>query len=121
MTTEEKKAFLLLNSVIFHYHGLDEDEKRILEEMADQIKGYDELEWAMTFISSDYLTAFARARDFLNSVIGRLDKSERLDYLDKVWRANNHKGYITEMEATAMLRLAKDWQVENELISLIRS
>lgn len=121
MTSEEKKAFLLLNSVIFHYHGLDEDEKRILEDLAEQISAHDELRWAMEFISRDYLTAFARARDFLNTVIGNLDKDVRLYYLDRVWKANNQKGYITEMEATAMLRLAKDWKVENELITLIRS
>jgi len=37
-----------------------------------------------------------------------------------VWKANNKKGYITEMEATAMLKLAKDWQVENELIEMVK-
>ena len=26
MTSEEKKAFLLLKSIIFHYHGLDEED-----------------------------------------------------------------------------------------------
>jgi hypothetical protein len=36
-----------------------------------------------------------------------------------VWKANDLKGYITEMEATAMLKLAKDWSVEKELIDLV--
>jgi len=121
MTSEEKKAFLLLKSVIFHYHGLDEDEKKILEETAADIDAKEELKWANDFISRDYITAFERAREYLNTVIGSLEKDKRLYYLDLVWKANNQKGYITEMEATAMLKLAKDWQVENELIALVRS
>ncbi|MGK7395834.1 MAG: hypothetical protein ACNS62_14745 [Candidatus Cyclobacteriaceae bacterium M3_2C_046] len=121
MTSEEKKAFLLLNSVIFHYHGLDEDEKKILEDLASKLDAIIELKWANEFISRDYITAFERAREFLNAVIGNLNKEQRLEYLDMVWKANNQKGYITEMEATAMLKLAKDWKVENELIALVRS
>ena len=121
MTSDEKKAFLLLKSVIFHYHGLDEDEKSILKDSAQELGAMEELQWANEFISRDYISAFERAREFLNQVIGSFEKEKRLAYLDMVWKANNQKGYITEMEATAMLKLAKDWKVENELISLVRS
>ena len=121
MSTEEKKAFMLLKSVIFHYHGLDSDEIRILEETADELDAHEELKWANEFISTDYLTAFDRAQDYLNEVIGPLEKDKRLHYLDRVWKANNSKGYITEMEATAMIKLAKDWHIERELINLVRS
>jgi hypothetical protein len=120
MTSEEKKAFLLLKSVIFHYHGLDEDEQRILDDTAKKYNAEEELKWANEFIANDYISAFERAREYLNSVIGRLDKETRLSYLDMVWRANNKKGYITEMEATAMLKLAKDWEIENELIDMVK-
>jgi hypothetical protein len=120
MTSEEKKALLLLKSVIFHYHGLDEDEQKILDETAKHLDAQDELKWANEFISKDYLSAFERAREYLNETIGNYDKSLRLEYLDQVWQANNKKGYITEMEATAMLKLAKDWHVENELIEMVR-
>lgn len=120
MTSEEKKAFLLLKSVIFHYHGLDEDEKKILDETARELEADNELNWANEFIATDYITAFDRARVYLNGVIGPLEKDKRLSYLDMVWKANNQKGYITEMEATAMLKLAKDWQVEGDLIAMIR-
>lgn len=120
MSSEEKKAFLLLKSVIFHYHGLDEDEQKILDETARDLDAVNELVWANEFISKDYLTAFERARDFLNEVIKPLSKDRRLSILDMVWKANNQKGYITEMEATAMLKLAKDWEIENELILLVR-
>jgi hypothetical protein len=120
MTSEEKKAFLLLKSVIFHYHGLDEDEQKILDETARDLEASDELDWANEFIATDYITAFDRARAYLNDVIGPLEKDKRVTYLDMVWKANNQKGYITEMEATAMLKLAKDWQVEGDLIAMIR-
>jgi nucleoside phosphorylase len=120
MTSDEKRALLLLKSVIFHYHGLDEDEQKLLDETAKQLDAQDELRWANEFISKDYLSAFERAREYLNGTIATYDKEKRLKYLDMVWKANNKKGYITEMEATAMLKLAKDWQVENELIEMVK-
>ena len=120
MSSEEKKAFLLLKSVIFHYHGLDEDEQKILDDTARELEAETELEWANKFISEDYYTAFDRARIHLNDVFKGSDKKKLLSYLDMVWKANNQKGYITEMEATAMLKLAKDWEIENELISMVR-
>ena len=119
MTSDEKRALLLLKSVIFHYHGLDEDEQKLLDETAKQLDAQEELKWANEFISKDYLSAFERAREYLNNTIAKYDKEKRLKYLDMVWKANNKKGYITEMEATAMLKLAKDWQVENELIEMV--
>lgn len=120
MNSDEKKAHLLLKSVIFHYHGLDEDEKKILEETAREIDAKEELIWANGFISQDFSSAFDRAFIFLNNTIGKMPKEKRLNYLDMVWKANNHKGYITELEATAMLKFAKEWQIENELMSMVR-
>jgi hypothetical protein len=121
MSLEEKKAYLLLKSVIFHYHGLDDDEKQMLEDAANDLNAHAELDWANSFIAEDYYSAFDRARIYLMEVIGPLSKEKKLSYLDMVWRANNKKGYITEMEATAMLKLAKDWEIEKELMTLVRS
>jgi hypothetical protein len=121
MSGEEKKAFLLLKSMIFHYHGLDEDEIQILERTAKELDGANELKWANAFIAKDYSTAFDRARTYLKDTLGKQKKDKRLWYLDRVWKANYQKGYITEMEATAMLKLAKDWGIESELISMVRS
>ena len=56
---------------------------------------------------------------YLNEIIGDYPKSKRVELINTVWEANNLKGFITEMEATAMLKLAKDWGVENELIALV--
>lgn len=120
MTSEEKKAYLLLKSVIFHYHGLDDDERANLEETAIELNGKKELEWANEFIAKDYFNSFDRAREYLNNIIGDYDKDKRIMYIDMVWQANNLKGFVTELEATAMLKLARDWNVEGELIELVK-
>ncbi|MDQ3394292.1 MAG: hypothetical protein M3512_09315 [Bacteroidota bacterium] len=120
MESEEKKAHLLLESIIFHYHGLDDEEKKILNETAVSLGGEEELAWTYKFISEDYATAFERSRVFLNNTIGQMPKEKRLYYLDIVWKANNIKGYISEMEAIAMLKFAREWQIENELMALVR-
>lgn len=120
MTDLEKKAYMLLKSVIFHYHGLDEDEIQNLNETADELDAHDALKWASDFISQDYMTSFERAREYLSGVVGDMPKAKRTEYIHLVWQANLLKGYITEMEATAMLKLAHDWNVHEELLSLVR-
>lgn len=120
MDSEEKKAHLLLESIIFHYHGLDDEEKKILEETAASLNAEEELAWTYEFISEDYASAFERSRIYLNNTIGKMSKEKRLYYLDIVWKANNVKGYISEMEAIAMLKFAREWEIENELMSLVR-
>lgn len=119
MTTEEKQVYMLLKAVIFSYHGLDEEEKQNLEETATEFGAQNELKWALDFIAQDFITAFDRARTYLNDIIGDYPKKDRIDLINMVWEANNLKGYVTEMEATAMLKLAKDWNVEKELIELV--
>ncbi len=120
MTSDQKKALMLLESVIFHYHELDENEKLLLKETAEDLDATDELEWAYEFISQDRYSAFERTRQYLKEIFVDIDKETKLQYLNKVWIATNKKGYITEMEATALLKLAKDWTIESELIKLIR-
>ncbi len=116
---EEKKAFMLLKSLILHYHGLDEDEERILKDSARELDAHDELKWANAFIAEDYLSAFVRSREYLNKIIGTLSVKKKLGYLMAVWEDNNKKGYLTEMEATAMINLAKDWKIEKDLLAKV--
>ena len=116
---EEKKVYMLLKSVIFHYHGLDEAERIDLEKTAEELEAPAEYKWALDFIAKDYITAFERAREFLNDIIADYPKDKRIELINMVWQANNLKGYVTEMEATAMLKLAKDWNVQKELIELV--
>jgi uncharacterized tellurite resistance protein B-like protein len=119
MTEEEKRVYMLLKAVIYHYHGLDELERNDLVETAARLNAQEELKWSYDFIALDYLTSFDRARSYLNEIIGDYAKEKRIELINMVWQANNLKGYVTEMEATAMLRLAKDWSVEKELIELV--
>ena len=119
MASEEKRVYLLLKAVIFHYHGLDHEEKEDLEKAAHRLEAPEELRWALDFIEKDHLTAFDRARAFLDDIIGDYAKEKRIDLINMVWESNNLKGYVTEMEATAMLKLARDWKVEKELIDLV--
>jgi hypothetical protein len=120
MEEKEKKAYMLLKSVIFHYHGLDEDEVANLNATASEINAHEELKWAEEFITLDHLSAFDRAREYLNDIIGDFPKQKRTEYIHLVWKANLLKGYITEMEATAMLKFAQDWSVQDELIALVK-
>ena len=119
MTEQEKRVYMLLKAVIYHYHGLDEMEKIDLEETATRLDAAEELKWALEFVAKDYLTAFDRARAYLNDIIGDYVKDKRIELINMVWQSNNLKGYVTEMEATAMLKLAKDWNVEKELIEMV--
>ena len=119
MSSQEKRVYLLLKAVIFHYHGLDDLEKRDLDRTAEDLQAPDEYQWALDFISKDFITAFDRARDYLNDIIADYPKEKRVELINMVWQANNLKGYVTEMEATAMLKLAKDWNVQKELVDLV--
>ena len=118
-SSEEKKVYMLLKAVIFHYHGLDEQEKKDLARTAEELDAPEEYKWALAFVAEDYITAFERARNYLNDTIGDYPKDKRIELINMVWQANNLKGYVTEMEATAMLKLAKDWNVQHELIDLV--
>jgi hypothetical protein len=119
MSEEEKKVYMLVKAVIFHYHGLDEVEKLDLEDTSQRLDAADALQWALDFISTDYISSFERARTYLNEIIGDYPKNKRTELINMVWEANNLKGFVTEMEATAMLKLAKDWGVEKELTNLV--
>jgi hypothetical protein len=120
MTTDQKKAFLLLKSVIFHHYGLEERESTVLSETALAINAENELQWAKQFILQDKITAFERAREYLNSLAVNWDTPTKLEHLTRVWESTNEKGYISEMEATTILKLAKDWNIQQELITLVR-
>ena len=117
---EEKKSLMLLKAIIFHYHGLDEEEEQILYRSAGELNAHEELKWAFDFIAEDYISAFERARTYMNEAMKSIEKYKRLQFINLTWKANSEKGYITEMGATAMLKIAKDWEVDQELIALVQ-
>jgi hypothetical protein len=120
MTSDQKRAFLLLKSVVFHFHGLDEGEQQILNETAEKLDASEELEWVTDFIASDQISAFGRAREYLNSLAANWDVETKLSYMTMVWDSTNRKGHITEMEAIAIMKLAKDWNVQKDLAKLVQ-
>lgn len=120
MTTDQKKVFLLLKSVILHHQGLEEGEKKMLADVASTMNAFEELVWVQEFILKDQPTAFERARQYLNTLVITWEKDTRIDLMGQVWESTNQKGFISEIEATAILKLAKDWQIQPELVTLIR-
>ncbi|HSZ24616.1 MAG TPA: hypothetical protein VK766_02805, partial [Cytophagaceae bacterium] len=74
MNTEQKKALLLLKLVIFNYHGLDEEEKKILANTAVKLDATEELKWAYDFSEQDDITSFERAREYFKSTIATYEK-----------------------------------------------
>ncbi len=120
MTPDQKKAFLLLKSVIFHHQGQGESESNELKAAALAMDATEELNWVQQFIQQDTFTAFERAREYLNKLALNWDNPTKLQQLSQVWESIRAKGFISEMEATAILKLAKDWHIQKELIALVR-
>lgn len=120
MDSSHKKAFLLLKAIIFLYHDFTEEEIKLLENTASELDAREELKWAMDFVNEDVYTAYDRTRDYLKKALLKEAPNQKVNYLFDVWSATNLKGYITEMEALAMIKLARDWDVESEFIKLVR-
>ena len=112
---------MLLKSLIFHYHGLDDEERTLLEKAAKKLDAYDEMLWANQFIADDYLSAFERSREFFNKIFLSMKPQEKLKQLHLVWEDCHKKGYATESETTAMLILSRDWQIEKEFFEIVKS
>lgn len=120
MTSDQKKTFLLLKAIIFQHHGLNEEESQLLLETAHGLGAFDELQWVNNFVAVDVYTAFERSRAYLNELTDTWDSEVKLHYLAMVWESVNNKGHITEMEAVAMLKIAKDWKIQRELMLMVR-
>ena len=79
---EEKKSLMLLEAIIFHYHGLDEDEEKILYRSAGELNAHEELKWAFDFIAEDYISAFERARGYMSKAMKSIEKYKRLQFIN---------------------------------------
>ena len=120
LTSEHKKTLLLLKAMVFYHHGLDEEESRVLRETAEGLGALTELQWVTDFVSTDVHTAFDRARTHIGELTVNWDNESKLHCLGLVWEATNRKGCITEMEATTILKVAKDWKMQRELMGMVR-
>lgn len=120
MSVEEKRAFLSLLIIIFNYHGLSEVEQQILHDTAAGHDAFAELEWIKEYSKPSIDESYDKLKKYVNDVIGDLSADKKTDYLNKVWDANQKKGHVSEMEATAMLMLSKEWHIQKEFVSYIR-
>lgn len=120
MLSEEKKLLLLLHLIIFNYHGLDDGEKELLADLAKEHDGVAELDWAYNMLGNDYFTVHDKIQGWFKESIATVGNEKRLWYLSSVWHASVKKGFISEMEATAMLKIAQEWGVQKDLLSIIR-
>jgi len=120
MSVEEKRAFLLLLIIIFNYHGLSEVEQQILHDTATVHDAFSELDWIREYAHPSIDDSYNKLKKYVNDTIGNLPVEKKCEYLNKVWDANQQKGHVSEMEATAMLMLSKEWQIQKEFISYIR-
>jgi len=119
MNSDLKKAVMLLNSLIYHYHGLDAEEEALLKVVADKYEAEEALLWANNFIAEDYISAFERSKQFLSPIFKSLSKDKALEYLEEIWIGNYDKGYVTEMELSAMKQLASDWGILIEFDKIV--
>jgi hypothetical protein len=120
MSVEEKRAFLSLLIIIFNYHGLSEVEQQILHETASAHNASDELEWIKEYAKPSLDESYDKLKKYVDDIIGNLPIEKKSEYLNKVWDANQQKGHVSEMEATAMLMLSKEWHIQKEFVSYIR-
>lgn len=120
MLSEEKKILLLLHLIIFNYHGLDEGERELLSGLAIKFEAEEELNWAYTMLGNDYYSSHEKIHQWFDKEINGIDSAKRLSYLSTVWEASVKKGFISEMEATAMLKIAHNWGIQKDLLNLIR-
>lgn len=120
MLSEEKKILLLLHLIIFNYHGLDEGERELLSGLAIKFEAEEELNWAYSMLGNDYYSSHEKIHQWFDKEIQGADSAKRLSYLSTVWEASVKKGFISEMEATAMLKIAHNWGIQKDLLNLIR-
>ncbi|MGN6647128.1 MAG: hypothetical protein ACTHJT_11415 [Cytophaga sp.] len=120
MLSEEKKILLLLHLIIFNYHGLDEGERELLSGLATKFEAEEELKWAYSMLGNDYYSSHEKIHQWFEKEISGVDSAKRLSYLTTVWEASVKKGFISEMEATAMLKIAHNWGIQKDLLNLIR-
>ena len=120
MSVEEKKVFLLLLIIIFNYHGLSDVEQQILKETASKIDANNELDWVKEYAHPSVDVTYDKIKSYINELVSNYNNEQKLGLLVDVWNSNMQKGYISEMEATAMLMLSKEWKVQKEFILHIR-
>ena len=100
---------------------MEESEKSLLLSYCKEFKGKSEFNWADKFVKSDILTAFKRSRTSVSQLLQSENADDRIDVLSEVWEVTKTKGFITQMEASFLLGVSRDWNLESELIAMVKS
>lgn len=111
LNSEEKAVLILLVTVIFYYHGFDEEEEATLQGLVQELDAQEQYKWAFEFIAEDYVSSYERAREWMKGEASSFDDDGKLQILERTWRANQKKGYVTEIETAALVKIARDWNV----------
>ena len=119
MNTKEKKTILLLKAALFYYSGWGDKEEKLLLRKAREINGTTELNWVMSFIEKDIPSAQTRAQKKMCQIAKEISNEHRLTYLWENWEEGMRKGYLSNPEALYLLKIAKAWKVEKELLKKI--
>ncbi|NIK72565.1 putative tellurite resistance protein B-like protein [Thermonema lapsum] len=127
MTPEEKEVLLLLEYAIFRYHGFDDNERERLENDAAAMHAQAQLEKVYAFVddilqktNQSEVAVFEATLRRIKEVFAQLPEERRLEYVIQVWNANKAKGYVTEIEAIAMLKVAKELGVQRGFVEYVR-
>ncbi len=119
-SVEDKKMLLLLIVSTFSYNEIIDNESKILNDFAKKQDAEKELKWALDFISKDEANSYQNKINYFSKRLPEIDTNKRLFFIKQTWDLSNEKGYISEMEAISILRLARDWGVDRLLLNEVK-
>ena len=117
LSLEEKRAYILIMSLLAYYHGLSSEDKSLLNKETEAINGKQAFFWAKEFIEKNTVTASKRAKAHLKKVKPHIEIKKRVTFLENIWQIYMKKGYLTTTEATTLLKIAKSWGVETDILT----
>ena len=114
MDTEEKKIILLLRAVLFHYQGLGDKGEVLLRRKAKEIQAEEELKWVLASVEKS--PSSSRSCKQLQKLARGLSSEHLLTHLYESWEEGMKKGYLSNSEALWILKVAKVWGIEKDLL-----
>ncbi len=91
-----------------------------LREKAALWKSDDDRRWAIEYVDQEPATAFARTAEFIAAQFKGMSQAEREAFLEDIWTADlAPRGYVTEMQAMALLKMATGFGLQERLLKLL--
>jgi hypothetical protein len=111
--------YFLLKLVVFYYPRPDEEEMDQLRDKASAWKADEDRRWAIDFVDQEPATAFQRTGEFISGLFTGKSQLEREAFLEDIWSVDIARGYVTEMQAMALLKMAQAWGLQDKLLKLL--